>query len=260
MKRILIILLLFSFITIYAQAVKQLQSRPNNAFRTGEKLTFDVDYGFISVGEAEISIPEKKEIMFRKSFHVTFKVKSKPFFDFFFKVRDKYETYIDSAALVPWRFEQHVREGKYQKDYGAFFNHTRNLAIHDNKEYPITDSTQDIISAFFYVRTLDFSNAKPGYTVHLQNFFNNKTYPLRVIFRDREEVEVESGTFNCIKIEPVITDGGLFKSEGRIFVWLTDDEIKMPVKVEAEIPIGSIEAELKSHSGIYGKLTSKVSD
>jgi hypothetical protein len=260
LKKLSLILFVIGFITINAQVVKQLKSKPNNAFRTGEKLTFDVDYGFISVGEAEIFIPEKKKIMFRNSFHVTFKVKSKPFFDFFFKVRDKYETYIDSAALVPWRFEQHVKEGKYQKDYGAFFNHTKNVAIHDNKEYPITDSTQDIISAFFYVRTLDFSNVKPGYTVHLQNFFNNKIYPLRVIFRGREEVEVKSGTFKCIKIEPVITDGGLFKSKGRIFIWLTDDEIKMPVKVEAEIPIGAIDAELKSYSGIYGNLSSKISD
>ncbi len=242
----------------FAENLDSLKARENNAFRTGEKLKFDVNYGFISVGEAEIAIPQKTEIMFRKAYHITFKVKSKPFFDFFFKVRDKYETYVDSAFLVPYRFEQHVHEGKYTKDYGAFFNRTRNVAVHDGKEFAITDSTQDIISAFFYVRTVDFTNAKPGFTIRLENFFNNKIYPLRVIFRGREEVEVDAGTFNCIKIEPIITDGGLFKAEGRIFVWLTDDEAKMPIKVSAEIPIGSIDAELTKYSGVYGKLTSKI--
>ncbi len=258
MKRLLLTVILLSAFTIYGGNIDSLRTKKNDAFRTGEKLDFNIKYGFISVGEAEISIPEKTEIMFRKAYHVVSKVKSKPFFDFFFKVRDKYETYIDSAALLPYRFEQHVREGNYSKDYGAFFNHSRNVAIHDGKEYAISDSTQDIVSAFFYVRTLDFSNARPGYTIHLENFFNNKIYPLRVIYHGREEIEVDAGTFNCIKIEPVITDGGLFKSEGKILIWLTDDTVKMPVKVEAEIPIGSIVVELTKYSGIYGNLTSKV--
>ncbi len=258
MKNLILTAILFSVIAIYGQQTDSLRTHINNAFRTGEKLDFDITYGFITVGEAEIAIPEKTEIMFRPAYHVVSKVKSKPFFDIFFKVRDRYETYIDSAALLPYRFVQHVREGNYRKDYGAFFNHTRNVAIHDGKEYAITDSTQDIVSAFFYVRTLDFSKARPGYTVHLENFFNNKVYPLRVIFHGREEVDVDAGTFNCIKIEPVITDGGLFKAEGKIYIWLTDDEVKMPVKVEAEIPIGSIDVELTKYSGIFGKLTSKI--
>ena len=258
MKKLLLTAILLSVFTIYGETSDSLRTHKNNAFRTGEKLEFSIKYGFISVGEAVIEIPEKTEIMFRKAYHVVSKVKSKPFFDFFFKVRDKYETYIDSAALLPYRFVQHVREGKYSKDYGAFFNHSRNVAIHDGKEYAISDSTQDIVSAFFYVRTLHFSKARPGYTVHLENFFNNKIYPLRVIYHGKEKIEVDAGTFNCIKIEPVITDGGLFKSEGQILIWLTDDSVKMPVKVKAEIPIGSIVAELTKYSGIYGKLTSKV--
>jgi len=98
---------------------------------------------------------------------------------------------------------------------------------------------------------------KEGDKINLQNFYKDKVYPLDVVFRGKERVSVEAGTFNCIILEPLVREGGLFKSEGTLIVWLTDDDLKIPVKVKTKIIIGSIDAELTSYSGLAGKLLSK---
>ncbi len=252
---------LFSFFlaaSVFWAQTDSLRSVPNNAFRTGETLLFDVDYGFFTVGEAVMSIPNSDSVFNRKAYHVLFKVKSKPFFDAFFKVRDRYESYIDSAGIFSWRFEQHVREGSYKKDYGAFLNQYKGIAVSEKAETPIEPYTHDIISAFYFTRTLDFSDFEKGDRIHMNNFFADKSFPLEVVYHGKERVEVEAGEFDCIVIEPLVTEGGLFKSEGNILIWLTDDDAHMPVKVKSKILIGSITAELTQYKNVYGKLTSKI--
>jgi hypothetical protein len=100
----------------------------NNAFTVGEKLTFDVKYGFVTAGIAEMAIPKIKKITGREVYNITFKVNTVPSFDLFYKVRDRYETYMDVEALFPWRFEQHIREGGYSRDFAAFFDQRRGVA------------------------------------------------------------------------------------------------------------------------------------
>ena len=99
---------------------------------------------------------------------------------------------------------------------------------------------------------------KPGDKFHLQNFYKDKVYPLDVVYKGKERITVTAGTFDCIMVEPIIVEGGLFKTEGRIIIWLTDDDLRIPVKVKTKIIIGSIDAELISYSGLAGELKSKV--
>ena len=207
----------------------------NKAFREGEKLTFDVKYGFVHAGVATMSIPQTKRISGRDAYHIVFEVSSVPSFDWVFKVRDRYETYVDALGIFPWRFEQHVREGKYS----------------------IPRYVNDIMSAFYYARTIDYSKMKVGDRVKLYNFYKDKVYDLDVRYLGKERIKVSAGTFDCIMVEPLVQEGGLFKSEGNIIIWLTNDDIKMPVKVKTKIVIGSIDAELTAYEGLYGRLNSK---
>lgn len=232
----------------------------NKAFRTGEKLTFDVKYGFVTAGVAEFAIPKTVNISGREAYNVTFKVSSVPAFDAFYKVRDRYETFIDVNALFPWRFEQHIREGGYSRDFSAFFDQRKGKAKTSEGSYDIPPAVQDIISAFYLARTFDYSKMKVGDRFKLQNFYADKTYPLDVVFRGRETVSVEAGKFDCIIVEPLISEGGLFKAEGTLIVWLTNDDLKIPVKVKTKIIIGSIDAELTSYSGVAGDVKSKKKD
>lgn len=222
----------------------------NKAFTVGEKLTFNVKYGFVTAGVAIMEIPKMKRIAGRDVYHVTFSVNSLPSFDPFYKVRDRYETYLDAKALFPWRFEQHVREGGFSMDFAAFFDHRKGVAKTSKGSYDIPPNINDIVSAFYYARTLDYSNLKVGDKFELYNFYKKKVYPLDVVYKGKETIEVEAGTFNCIMVEPIIAEGGLFKTEGQITIWLSDDELKIPVKVKTKIIIGSIDAELSAYEGL----------
>jgi hypothetical protein len=255
-KTLTILLLLLTCISVIAQQTN-FRKIENKAFKEGEKLTFDVKYGFVTAGIAVMQIPKIKRISGRDAYNITFTVNTVPTFDSFYKVRDRYETYLDVEGLFPWRFEQHIREGGYSRDFSAFFDHRKGKAKTSEGEYEIPLYVNDIVSAFYLARTFDYSKLKKGDKIHLENFYKNKVYPLDVIYHGKERVKVTAGTFDCIIVEPLVTEGGLFKSEGTILVWLTDDDLKVPVKVKTKIIIGSIDAELTQYEGLAGKLTSK---
>lgn len=229
-----------------------------NAFDVGEELVFDVNFGFITAGEARMTIPRFSTINGRKCYNVDFTVASKSFFDTFYKVRDHYESHIDVEGLYPWKFVQQIREGGFKRDFMATFDHARLKAVTKDGEYPIEPFTQDIVSAFYYMRTQSYDGFRPGQKVYLKNFYKDSTYGLTVKFLGRETIKVEAGKFNCILLEPIMKEGGLFKASGRIIVWLTDDEKKIPVQVDAEIPIGSITSELISYKGLKSPIRAKV--
>jgi hypothetical protein len=229
----------------------------NTAFKEGEKLTFDVKYGFVTAGIATMQIPKIKRISGRDAYHVTFEVNTVPSFDLFYKVRDRYETYIDVEGIFPWRFEQHIREGKFSRDFSAFFDQRKGKAKTRDGEYDIPKYVLDIVSAFYYARTLDYSNYKIGDRIPLQNFYKNKVYDLDVKYLGKETIEVPAGKFDCVIVEPLVKEGGLFKNEGSIIVWLTDDEVKMPVRVKTKVVVGAIDSDLTMYEGVTGSLTSK---
>jgi hypothetical protein len=255
-KSITIIVFFVALLNLFAQQTT-FRKIENKAFKEGEKLTFDVKYGFVTAGVAVMQIPKIKKISGRDAFHVTFSVNTVPTFDSFYKVRDRYETYLDVEGLFPWRFEQHIREGGYSRDFSAFFDHRKGKAKTSEGEYQIPLYVNDIVSAFYLARTFDYSKLKKGDKFHLENFYKNKVYPLDVVYHGKERVSVTAGTFDCVIVEPLVTEGGLFKSEGTILVWLTDDDLKVPVKVKTKIIIGSIDAELTAFEGLAGKLKAK---
>jgi hypothetical protein len=236
----------------------QLRHIRNEAFGVGERLVFDVNYGYITAGEAVMMIPAYDSIAGRKCFRIQFAVNSLPSFSWIYKVADRYLTYVDVEAIAPLRFEQHIREGSYSRDFIAEFDQTRQIAKTTEGQHPIPAYVHDILSAFYFVRTVDFSAYKTGDMFTLYNFYGDKSYELGVRFLGRQELEVAAGTFRTIVVEPLVKEGGLFKSEGRIVVWLSDDVLKMPVRVNTRVVIGSIDTELREYSGLIAPVTSRV--
>lgn len=230
----------------------------NDAFGVGERLVFDVNYGFVTAGEAVMWIPGLETVTNRSCFHVQFQVNSLPSFSWIYKVEDKYSTFIDVETIAPWRFEQHIREGNYSRDFIADFDQIKLVAKTTEGEYAIPAYVHDIMSAFYFARTMDFSNSRVGDIVVLNNFYKDKTYELGVKFLGRQELEVVAGTFNTVVLEPMVKEGGLFKSEGRIVIWLSDDDRKIPVRVNTKVVIGSIDTELREYSGLIGPLRART--
>jgi hypothetical protein len=240
------------------KSVDSLRDIHQTAFTLGERLVYDVGYSFITAAKAVFSIPEIQTINGRECYQVLFSVNTTPTFSFFYKVDDRYETMIDKKGIFPWRYKQRIREGKYSNDFAAEFDQLNNIAITKNGRYPLPPYVHDVVSAMFYCRTMDFSKSRPGQKEYLQNFTKDKTFQLAVKFLGYQQISVDAGTFNCVLVEPLIMEGGLFKSEGRIIIWMTNDERKIPVKVSTKVPIGSIDAELREYSGINGPIKAKV--
>ena len=238
--------------------VQELRSIPQSAFTVGERLVFDVGYSFIVAGEAVMSIPKVDTIAGRPSYQILFTVNSTPTFSWIYKVEDRYETMLDVEGLFPWRFSQHIREGGYRRDFQAEFDQRTHVAKANDTEYPIPPFVHDIVSAFYFARTLDYSKFRPGQKHVLFNFYKDTTYQLAIKFLGYQRVDVDAGKFDCVVVEPLIQEGGLFKSEGRIIIWLTNDDRKIPVKVSTKVAVGSIETELREYKGINGPIKAKV--
>jgi hypothetical protein len=232
--------------------------RTNNAFTKGEKLAFDISYGFVTAGRAYMEIPDYEQFKDRKCYRIECRVNSLPFFSTFFKVEDKYLSLVDVEGIFPWKFEQHIREGGYKRDFNAEFDHFNGKVITTKGTYNIQPFVFDIISAFYYTRTLDLGSMKPGNKIHLENFFKDTTHTLAVKFKGRQTIETDAGEFRCIIVEPIIKEGNLFKAEGSMLIWLTDDDRKIPIMVKSKVVVGSITVELVEYSGINGTIGAKV--
>lgn len=228
------------------------------AFGVGERLVFDVGYSFLVAGEAVMTIPRIDTVEGRPCYQILFTVNSTPSFSWIFKVEDRYETMVDVDALFPWRFSQKIREGKYSRDFEASLDQRRHIARVGDKEYSIPPKVHDIVSAFYFARTLEYSTMRPGQKTLLPNFYKDTTHVLAIKFLGYQRIEVDAGKFDCVLVEPLVTEGGLFKAEGRIIIWMTNDERKIPVKVSTQVAIGSIDSELREYSGVIGEIRAKV--
>lgn len=213
----------------------------NDAFGVGEYLKFELGYGFVKAGSVEMQVDSLFQHRGRLCYMVTTNARTYSFFDNFYKVRDHGETWIDAWGLFPWRFEKQLREGGYKADVEQVFDQYRNLAFEENDTMMVERYVQDVLSSLYYVRTLDL---EVGDTVSIHNYNKKECYGLDVIVHGREEVKVKAGTFQCLKVEPMLRSAGLFKHEGDMTVYLTDDRLKMPVQLKSKVIVGSITADL----------------
>jgi len=236
----------------YEGPVKELPVINNEAFKRGEMLTFRMHYGIIEAGVATLGITEEeKEIAGRKTYHVIGLGQSRGAFDLFFKVRDRYETYIDDKSIVPWIFLRHVNEGGYKIDQSDVFNHfSEKVNVGNNEMYDIEPNMQDMLSAFYAARNLDLGAAKPGETYSINCFMDKEVWPLKVKFIGRETITTDLGTFKCLKYRPIVQKGRVFKHEEDLNIWITDDKNHIPILGQADVLVGSIKAELKAYKGL----------
>jgi hypothetical protein len=232
--------------------VKELPVLKNEAFKRGEMLSFRMHYGIIDAGVATLSVTdEARDLGGRKTFHIVGLGKSQGAFDWFFKVRDRYETYIDEKAIVPWLFVRRIQEGGYKCSQDYVFNqYAEKVDVGDKQIYDSGPNMQDMLSAFYHARTMDLSNAKPGDIYSINAFVDKEIFPVKIKFICRETITTDLGTFKCLKFRPIIQKGRVFKREEDLNVWISDDKNHIPILGQAEVLVGSIKAELTSYSGL----------
>ncbi len=252
-------IIFFLYCAIFNLSSQELRRQSNESFGLGERLEYDLGYKFLKAGTGYFEIAKETVIIKgRKCYDVNFVVKSLPSLEWLYKVKDTYNTKIDIDGIFPWEYSQKIREGNYKRDIFTEFDQINNKAITKKGEYDTPEYVHDIVSAFFYLRTLDLKKLRKGDIVPLQNFYKDSTYNLDVKVLGRETITVKAGKFKTVVVEPLVKEGGLFKAEGKIIIWLSDDDRKIPVKVGTEIVIGFVGAELTSYKGIRGKLDAKL--
>ncbi|MGB7061705.1 MAG: DUF3108 domain-containing protein [Candidatus Zixiibacteriota bacterium] len=226
----------------------------NRAFGVGERLEFSVGYGVIKAGTAVMEIPDIAKLDGRRCYHIVSTARSNKFFSVFFRVDDRVESFMDIYGLYSLRYDKHLREGKFRTDVSMVFDQANNLAIYDagKDTFEVAEYVQDVLSAFYFVRTQELT---VGRSIFVDNHTDRKNYPLEVKVLRKERIKVEAGEFDCLVVEPILQTGGIFEQKGSLTVWLTDDEVKMPVLMKSKVVIGSISTELINYRlGEVGKI------
>ncbi len=216
------------------------------AFKPGEKLVYRLSYGVWDAGEATLSVLNtKKTVKGRELIRVRGVGKTISAFEWFYKVNDVYESYMDAKAMIPWVFKRRVDEGgfKINQDY-TFYQHKNKVENEKGKTFDVPNMVQDMISSFYYARTIDYDNAKKGDTFSVDIFLDDEIFPTKIKYLGKEVIRTRKGKFRCHKFEPVVEQGRVFKDDDALTVWITADGNKIPIMAKAKIQMGSVKMHL----------------
>jgi len=236
-------------------------AQKNTAFKGGEELTFKVSYGFLDAAEARMIIaPQVLSNNNRPTYKIDVFGQTLGVFKLF-KVNDNWGTFMDTARLVPHQSYRHIEEGKYRKHERVLFDQGRknahvrlydreNKNLVDTKDYGVPANVQDIVSGFYYLRTLDLKKYKRGDIVTLTGFFDKEVYHLKLVFEGKEQVSTKIGDFNTFRLSPIIPKNKLFRGEQPVTVWISDDANKIPLRIKARLMVGSLDMEIMQATGL----------
>jgi hypothetical protein len=211
-------------------------------WKIGEYFQFSIDWNGLNGGSSLMQVQNLTRVDGRRAYRIVMKAESNSFVSKFYKVRDRAESFIDAESLYARRFVKRLREGGYEKDIDVRFDQeARKAKYADGETYDVPPGVHDVLSAFYYVRTVPLPT---GATLSIPTHDNKKSYEMVVKVHRRERVEVPAGKFDCVVVEPMLKSEGVFKSKGSILVWLSDDARRIPVLVKSKIPVGSVSVSL----------------
>ena len=221
-------------------------------FKEGEKLKYVLHYGLLDAGEAELTVYNApNHANGRPQLHVVGIGRSVGAFNWFYKVRDRYESYIDADGIYPYHFVRRVNEGGYKINQDYYFDQINGeIKTSKGKKYQSQSYIQDMFSAFYYARTLNLDTVKYGDIYTIPAFVDGEFFPLKIKYIGKEQVELRNGDYDCLRFAPVVQEGRIFKDEDDLSVWITNDKNKIPVLAKASVIVGSIKMELESYSGL----------
>lgn len=225
----------------------------------GERIEYRVHYGLINAGEAIMEMDKDiHTINGRPCYNVNVRGRTKGFFDMVSKVRDSWGSFIDTSAVVSQLFYQSINEGKYKKKEVIEFDQKSNLAV-VNRLNKIDSSLikkdtietlsnmQDLISGYYYMRTFDYDTMKADEIFTVIGFYDDTTYHLKVKFLGREKLKTKVGEFDSFLMSPIMPQNSFFRGRNPVKAWISDDKYRIPLKVKAELIIGSVEVDIKSY-------------
>ena len=244
MKKYLIIIV--SLVTLlnntYSQEVFKI-GEP--VFKVGEELDYKLKYGFFTAAETTIHVEESdKKFEGRPAFHIIADAKTAGTFDVFYKVRNRYETYVDETTLQPYFYTENRKESNYRHTDNVTFNHQDDKITAAKGVFPFKGKVFDFLSAYYFSRSIDISKIHVGEKFTIPYFLEDGIHTLEITYIGKERVSSALGDFNCLKFNPTIIPGRVFKKNSKLYLWITDDENRIPVKAHVELIVGSVTMDL----------------
>lgn len=250
--RILVIAIL-SFIQLNLSA----QNKSQYPFRSGERVTYTAYYNWkfiwLSAGLAEFYVKDTV-LNNEPAFHFLSFGQSHSSYDWFFKVRDRFESVARKANLSPMWFLRDTYEGGYKAFNRYSFSYSDSVLTIDSytsnrpfsqKKFKFDRPIFDVLTAIYYCRTVDFSKLRKGERLPLTMAVDDGVYDLYIRYLGNEKIQHRDGrVFDTFKFSVMLVEGTIFKGGEDMFVWVSADERKLPILVEAKILIGSVKAYL----------------
>lgn len=231
------------------------------AFAPGEKVLFDVYYnwGFVWLHAGEVDFRADTALWHsQKAWHFVSTGRSRSSYDWFFKVRDRYESWATREALKPLEFIRNTSEGgfvcynHYLFDYDTRQAKVVTLTSKREKEtitLPIGEDVLDVLTATYVTRNRDHAAWKIDQKLPIRLLLDNSRFDLYIRYRGKETIRHKNKKhYNCLKFTTSVAAGSIFKGGEAITVWVTDDHRRIPVLVQAEILVGSVMVYLREES------------
>ncbi|MGB0430452.1 MAG: DUF3108 domain-containing protein [Bacteroidia bacterium] len=263
-------LLVFCFLGVFVQFGFDLKNNPTpivepeyRPFAPGEFLKYNIHYGIVNAGEATFSVNDSLQLIKNKPhYKVRITGKSYKSWDLFYKVRDYYYSYIDSASMQPTVYSRNVQEGDYKDKESFWFKPKEYKAKGKNSEgeleIEIPNQIQDLASMIYYARSIKFYEKEQGFYLPMNVFFASEWYKCGAEFIGYENIKTTIGTFRCMKIIPKLVEGRVFKGQDDMVVYVSADENQIPIRIESEIFVGSIKVDLIEYENLKYPLRSKL--
>lgn len=261
MKRLVLVLFMVSA-SIRLTAGDDFCGIRNFAFYHDERIDYNIFYSIIGIyiNAGNATFTNTLESMNNKpAYHIVGKGASNSKYDWIFKVRDQYETYIDTTNLQPLKFIRNIDEGGYKKYENVTFNQQTNTAITDKGVIKIPNCIQDVLSSVYYARNINFSKYKEGDRIPFSMFLDNEIYNLYIKYEGKEIIKTKYGKFKAIKFKPLLVKGTIFDGGEKMNVWVTDDDNHIPIRIESPIVVGSVKIDMMGYRNLRHPLSSLLS-
>jgi len=257
-------LFLFSVLVFMSFMDFQNYEETEKPYKTGEYFKFKVSYSrFLSAGYATLELTESvydnKSVYYAKGFGANTGLSK-----IFFRVKDHYQSYFDKETGKPYLAVRDVSEGSYKRKQEVHFNENKNQVLFKDftKEREvfinIPPNVYDVISAFYYLRNhKDIDNLKTGQTLDLDMFFDDDLLKFRLKFVGTEHIKTKFGHVSAMVFKPLVLTGRVFKEKESLTIWISNDKNKIPLRVKADLTVGSISMDLHQYKGLKHPFNTK---
>lgn len=220
--------------------------------KVGERLTYDLRWEFISAGQASLEILPDTDIKGKSAKHFRLSAKSNQFIDWFYKVRDRIDSYVAKDFSRTLYYTQDQQEGSFRRNIQLLFDWARKEVqfINFNKKAKpvgLMETAFDPLGIMYAFRAIEKIEVGKAYELPVTD--GRKMVMGHVEVLRKETIRVGGREYSCYVVVPELKHiGGVFKKspKAKIEIWFTDDERRIPVRLKSKVVVGSFMGDLQS--------------